>query len=110
MLLFCKKKPIDVHIVDLCKDTNVKMVEIRRKRQILTCTWRNIKKGILKTGIPLRETRHNDAPTIYLPVPKTEPFKKSVNYYGAALWNTLPVETRLSDSIEDFKIKLYKET
>ena len=40
--------------MDLCKDTNVKMVEIRRKRQILTRTWRNIKKGILKTGIPLR--------------------------------------------------------
>ena len=62
--------------MDLHKDTNVNMVEIRR---ILTCIWRNIKEGIIKTAVPLRETRYHDAPTIYLPVPRTKLFKKSAS-------------------------------
>ena len=32
-----------------------------------------------------------EAPSIYLPIPRTELFKKSVYYYGANLWNELPV-------------------
>ena len=64
--------------VELHMNTKVTMVEVRRKRQILTCIWRNIKKGIIEIATPTRETRNNIAPTIYLPVPKTELFKKSV--------------------------------
>ena len=84
------------------------MVDVRRKRQILTFIWLNIKKGIITIAIPLRETRHTVAPSIYLPVPRTELFKKSVYYYGATLWNSLPSETRICDNIDEFKNKLYK--
>ena len=97
----------DEHVLDLHNRSNVIMVDVRRKRQILTCIWRNIKKGIIKLAIPARETRYNIAPTTYLPVPKTELFKKSVFYYGAILWNALPCETRFSDNIEEFKKHLY---
>ena len=55
----------------------------------------------------LSETRLNDAPAIYLPVPKTKLFRKSVYYQGATLWNSLPSETRLCENINDFKTKLY---
>ena len=56
---------------------------------------------------PERQTRYNAAPTIYLPILKTEIKKQSVLYYGASLWNALPLEIRLSDNIDDFKKKLY---
>ena len=46
--------------------------------RVLTCIWRNIKKGIITINAPLRETRYNAVSNIYLPVPKTELFKKSV--------------------------------
>ena len=55
--------------------------------QILICIWRKIDKGIITTAVPVRQTRYNDAPTMSLPVPKTELFRKSVYYYGAMLWN-----------------------
>ena len=65
------KKTTDVHVNDLHKNSNVNMVSTRRKRQTLTCIWRNIQKGIIDIVVPMRETRQNDAPTIYLPIPKT---------------------------------------
>ena len=98
----------DEHVIDLHNRSNVNMVDVRRKRQILTCIWRNIKKGVITLATPERPTRYNAAPTIYLPVPKTEIKKKSVFYYGASVWNALPIEIRLSDNIDDFKKQLYK--
>ena len=97
-----------MHVSDLHCNTNVQMVGVRRKRQIFTCIWRNVKKGIITTNVPLRETRYNAGLTIYLPVPRTELFKKSVFYYGATLWNNLPPEVRFCDNINDFKTKLYQ--
>ena len=47
-------------------------------------------------------------PTIYLHVPKTEIYKKSVFYYGAALWNALPPEIWLCENIDNYKNKLYQ--
>ena len=80
------------HVLDLHNRLNVNMVNVRRKRQILTCIWRNIKKEIIKLAVPARETRYNDAPTIYLPEPKTELFKKSVFYYGQPYGTPYPVK------------------
>ena len=100
--------PRDEHVVHLHNISNMVSVDVRRKRQILTCIWRNIKKGIIDTSVPTRHTRAAMAPTIYLPIPRTELYKKSVFYYGASLWNQLPVEIRLEDDIEGFKLKLYK--
>ena len=102
------ENPVDVQISDLHNNVNVQMVDIRRKRQIITCIWRNVKKGIIKIDVPLRETRYNAVSTIYLPVPNTKLFKKSVFYYGAILWNALPAEIRNCDNIQDFKNKLYQ--
>ena len=83
-------------------------VNTRRKRQILTCIWQNIQKGVIDIIEPIRETRQNVAPTIYLPISNTKLFKKSVYYQGAMLWNSLHNETRLCEDINDFKTKLYK--
>ena len=101
------KSPRDEHVSDLHTNSNVVMVDTRRKRQILTCIWRNIIKGVIDIAKPVRETRLNTAPTIYLPVPKTKLFKKSVYYQGASLWNSLPNDIRMCDNINDFNSKLY---
>ena len=63
------------HTANLHDISNVKTVDIRRKRQILTCIWRNIKCNVLKIAVPVRCTRAAEGPTIYLPVPSTELFK-----------------------------------
>ena len=95
--------PRNEHIIDLHKKSNVKSIKLRRKKLILTCYWRNIKKGIIHIANPVRQNRSATAPTIYLPVPKTELFKKSVYYLGAILWNALPANVRLCDDINSFK-------
>ena len=61
-----------MHTAHLHDISNVKTVDIRRKRQILTCIWRNIKCNVLKIAVPIRHTRATEGPTIYLPVPSTE--------------------------------------
>ena len=45
-------------------------------------------------------------PTIYLPIPRTTVFKKSVFYLGATFWNALPRNIRLCDDIDSFKLKI----
>ena len=103
------KNPLDIHIDDLHNNSNVKPVNIRRNRQILTCIWRNISKGVIEIAIPVRNTRMHDAPSVYLPKPNTTLFKKSVYYYGSTLWNSLPNDIRSCVDINDFKLKLYNE-
>ena len=45
---------------------------------------------------------------VYLPIPRTELFKQSVYYYGANLWNALPVPLRLLDDMDSFKLEINK--
>ena len=100
--------PRDENTLHLHTISNIVLVDVRRKRQILTCIWRNIKKGVIEISRPLRQTRAAMAPSIYLPVPRNELYKKSVFYLGATLWNQLPVELRLHDNIDCFKSELHK--
>ena len=79
------------HITHFHNISNIKPVDVRRKSQILTCIWRDINEGIIKLAEPMRLTRAAIGPTIYPPVPRNELFKKSVSYYGATLWNRLPI-------------------
>ena len=74
--------PRNEHIHDLHVRANMKFVNTRRQKQILTCLWRNIHKGIIKIAEPIRQNRSAMAPTIYLPVPRTTLFKKSEQRYG----------------------------
>ena len=86
----------------------MKTVDIRSKKQILTCIWRNIKKGIIETAYPITQNRSAGSPSIYLPIPRTVLFKTSVYYYGANLWNALPANVRLCDDIDSFKLEISK--
>ena len=70
--------PRNYHVQDLHQAANIVLVDKRRDRQILTCIWRNINKGFIRIKIPLMHTRAAEGPTIYLPVPHTEVYKKRV--------------------------------
>ena len=94
--------PRDEHILELHVRANMKLVDTRRQNQILTCLWRNIKKGIVNIAEPIRQNRSAMAPTIYPPIPRTTLFKKSVFYMGATLWNALPRNVRSCDDIDEF--------
>ena len=100
--------PRDEHILFLHSQANMKMLDIRRKKQIVTCIWRNLRKGVIQIAQPIRQNRSAEAPSIYLPIPRTELFKKSVYYLGANLWNALPVSLRLLDDVENFKLEINK--
>ena len=50
--------------------------------------------------------RSNDQSLLEVPKAKTETFKKSFSYSGAALWNSLPKNIRDIDNICEFKVKL----
>ena len=41
-----------------------------------------------------------------LPQPRTDYVRKSFSYSGAALWNSLPTDIRVSKTLGDFKTKL----
>ena len=84
----------------------MKLVNIRRQKQILTCLWRNIHKGIVKITEPIRQNRSAMAPIIHLPIPRTTLFKKSVFYTGATSWNELPRNIRSCDDIDKFKLEI----
>ena len=98
--------PREEHILDLHVRANMKLVDVRKQKQILTCLWRNIQKGIIKIAEPIRQNRSAMAPTIYLPIPRTTLLKKSVFYLGATSWNALPGNVRLCDDIDNFRLEI----
>ena len=67
---------------------------------------KNIHKGIINVARPIRQNRSAMATSIYLPVPRTTLFKKSVYYLGATLWNALPIDARLCGDIDSFKTEI----
>ena len=50
---YCIKNPVDEHVEDLHSRSIVKYINVRRKKQILTCYWRNISKGVSSISNPM---------------------------------------------------------
>ena len=48
-------------------------------------------------------TRAHDAPLFKVTMPRCESFKRSVGYFGASGWNSLPVATRNIENFVAFK-------
>ena len=63
------------------------------------------RKDIRKDLLNNREirTRAHDAPIFEIKVPRCEAFKRSVGYFGAEEWNSLPPGLRNTDSYVKFK-------
>ena len=56
--------PRDQHVLDLHIKANILPVNVRRKKQILTCLWRNINNGVIHIAEPIRQNRSAMAPTV----------------------------------------------
>ena len=93
---------MDIHV-----NANVKLLDVRRKRQIILCIWRNIQTGFIETYVPARVTRTGMCKLVRLPIPRTELYKKSVNYVGCKMWNDLNDELRNIDNLQEFKKEMY---
>ena len=48
----------------------------------------------------------NSEMRLALPQPRTDYVRKSFPYSGAALWNILPIDIRVSKTLSEFKTKL----
>ena len=95
--------PRDEHIFDLHVKANMKLLDVRRKKQLILCIWRNVQSGFVELHIPTRVTRAGTGCNIRLPIPRTEQYKRSVYYMGSQLWNCLNEETRNSNGLLEFK-------
>ena len=57
---------------------------------------------MIRTSYRLR----NSEMRLALPQPRTDYVRKSFSYSGAALWNSLPTDIRVSKTLGEFKTKL----
>ena len=85
--------------------SNIIMVDTRRKRQILTCLWRNIDNGIIETSNPVRCTRANIAPTIYLPIPRQTLLKKISVLLWSQFMETITSKCTFTTEFRRFQIR-----
>ena len=51
-------------------------------------------------------TSYNSEMRLALPQPRTNYVRKSFSYRGAALWNSLPTDIKVSKTLGEFKTKL----
>ena len=67
-------------------------------------------KGLFKhtADIHQRSLRSTSDHLLYVPKPNIEQFRNSISYSGSKIWNSIPENIRLSDSIISFK-KRYLE-
>ena len=55
-----------------------------------------------------RNLRSTNSLNLIIPMPNLELFKESVSYAGTVLWNSIPTEIRISDTIQQFTTKCEK--
>ena len=75
----------------------------RREAHILNYMYKNKEKEEL-LDIKDVNTRSRAAPLFKTVIPNCEKYKKNALYYGAILWNALPVNIRNIDSFDSFKV------
>ena len=103
--------------------------EIQSNILIKSLTWLNVKERCdFLTGILMYKCMHNIAPNylcdlftfsidmhsantrnalrydLHIPFTSTSGFKKSLSFYGAKLWNSIPFSIRTEPNIESFKL------
>ena len=66
----------------------------------------NLQKLFTTRNLSHNYSLRNADVTLALTKPRTEALKRSFEYHGASLWNTLPRDLRIVDNLEMFKINL----
>ena len=95
--------PRNVNVLELHSNVNVQLFRHRMVKYLLICIRNAVEEGTLSmvnTGI---RTRQNDGHTIKLPIPRTKYIRKSPFYWGAQIWNSLPIHIRTLPDKLSFK-------
>ena len=95
--------PRDVNVLELHSNVNVQLFRHRMVKYLLICIRNAVEEGTLSmvnTGI---RTRQIDGHTIKLPIPRTKYIRKSPFYWGAQIWNSLPIHIRTLPDKLSFK-------
>ena len=95
-------KPVDISRYKLHCQSMILPLNYHRKYFLLTTLYRLIHNGCISLKAITRDTRYNSGPVIDFDVPHTTRCQKLPYYTAASLWNSLPAETRLSPSMNNF--------
>ena len=91
----------------LHEDLNLLTVQNRRYVTLLCCVYRHVKSGYIQTVERTEaHTRANMATIIKLPMAWSKQFQNSPFYFGAKMWNALPISLRSAVDLKGFKKEL----
>ena len=100
---YCINRPVDITRYDLHCRAKILPLHYRRTYFLLTTVYRLIQTNCIPLKPVIRDTRHNAGPIINFEIPHTTRCQKLPFYYAATQWNSLPSETRLSPTMNNFK-------
>ena len=95
--------PKDANVLELHRQVNVQLFKRRMITNLLLCIRNAVLDSTLKVKTCDIYTRGNDGQTILLPVPRTRNMRKMPFYWGAQIWNTLPLYIRQLEEKTTFK-------
>ena len=101
-LKICTKSIINMPLGILYRSTNTVPLEKRRLAHVYNFMYEQ-KCNVHRLDLRKIYTRRRDAPIFHVKRPNCEKYKNNVFYYGANLWNDLPVKTRKIDTYDKFK-------
>jgi len=102
----------DIRSADIIQILSWDALDERRLRAKLTLIYKilnndnapNLRSSFVRRNVDQTDYHlRNSATDLTLPKPKKEFLKRSLKYSGAMLWNQLPNETKLAESIHSFK-------
>ena len=95
--------PRDANVLEMHRQVNVQLYKHRMITNLLLC----IRNAVLDSTLKIKTcdilTRGNDGQTILLPIPRTRNMRKMPFYWGAQIWNTLPLHIRQLEEKTPFK-------
>ena len=97
-LKICTTPQMNIPLALLYRSTNTVPLEKRRLAHAYNFMYKQ-KVNVHKLDVRRIFTRRRDAPIFHIKRPFCEKYKMNVFYYGANLWNELPVETRKIETV-----------
>ena len=112
------KADYDIPTAKLYTDACVDTIDVCMKKTACKIVYRGIKNmgssiydKLLNLAIPSQELRSSDIPNAEIPKCRTKFGEYNIAFRGSVYWNQIPVEIRMSQSLDQFKhvINDYKD-
>ena len=92
--------------VDLHIEAKILPCKYRRLMMLQKITFNELKENVALVDKKDIRTRAHDGILLYVPLPKTELFKKSNCYNKLVIWNNLPTQIRCITELGEFKSQI----